>query len=142
MNVFSICCRCLFYLFWFLFVQAFVGKQNDTAIDDQQISWELVNYNSNKVGKYSAIWKISLREGIDPADDTVNLTVKTTVFVKADLTRYHQLLQSVKEADYTHDSWRAYQTVVNNNIVTKQSDQDDVDTGRSLFREMFAVVLF
>ncbi|MDQ7093938.1 Ig-like domain-containing protein [Desulfosporosinus sp. PR] len=48
--------------------------------------------------------------------------------VTADLTAYNAALAAVNQADYTADSWTAYQAVVAANIVTTANTQTEVDT--------------
>ncbi|MGI6363782.1 MAG: cell wall-binding repeat-containing protein [Bacillota bacterium] len=46
---------------------------------------------------------------------------------KADLTAYNAALAAVNEADYTAESWQAYQEVVLANTVTPENTQDEAD---------------
>jgi len=50
-----------------------------------------------------------------------------TAVEATDLTAYDEALAAVTEADYTADSWIAYQTVVAANIVTTDNTQAEVD---------------
>ena len=47
--------------------------------------------------------------------------------VEADLTAYNAAIAAVLEADYTAESWAAYQLVVNANLVTAANTQAEVD---------------
>ena len=49
------------------------------------------------------------------------------ITIHADLTAYNAALAAVKEADYTTDSWNAYQVVVAANVATDTDKQADVD---------------
>ncbi|NLY82810.1 MAG: hypothetical protein GX078_08640, partial [Clostridiales bacterium] len=49
------------------------------------------------------------------------------ITIHADLTAYNAALAAVTEANYTTDSWNAYQVVVAANLVTDTDKQTDVD---------------
>lgn len=91
------------------------------------LHWTIPDYEGEKVGAYTAIGTFQLPDGIDQSEDPLDLSVGATVFVKADLTRYIQLLQAVKKDDYTADSWQSYEAIVNSHVVTERSDQADVN---------------
>lgn len=70
-------------------------------------------------------------------DDIANKMTEATLAIekaqaslvkKADLDIYQDTLNSVKEADYTADSWANYQKVVVANVVTAEDSQSKVDT--------------
>ena len=52
----------------------------------------------------------------------------TVITIIADLTGYNAALSAVVEADYTTASWAVYQAIVDDNVVTDQNLQSEVDT--------------
>ena len=54
---------------------------------------------------------------------------------EADLTAYNEALAAVTEADYTTESWTAYQEVVEENVVTAENTQDEVDAATAAITE-------
>jgi len=60
---------------------------------------------------------------------TSNITTAQGDLVEiANLTNYTAALAAVIEAEYTTDSWTAYMLIVNENVVTDQNTQAEVDT--------------
>ena len=55
--------------------------------------------------------------------EALDLLVEVTI----DLIAYEAALAAVEEADYTADSWAAYQAVVAKNVVTTENNQAEVD---------------
>ena len=69
----------------------------------------------------------NLQSEVDTA--TANITAGQANLIEiADLTAYNLALSAVVEADYTTASWAIYQAVVDENIVTDQNLQSEVDT--------------
>ena len=69
----------------------------------------------------------NLQSEVDTA--TANITAAQANLIKlADLTAYNLALSAVVEADYTTASWAIYQAVVDENVVTEQNLQSEVDT--------------
>ena len=69
----------------------------------------------------------NLQSEVDTA--TANITAAQANLIKlADLTAYNLALSAVVEADYTTASWAIYQAIVDDNVVTDQNLQSEVDT--------------
>jgi len=62
---------------------------------------------------------------IDTSGNEAAQVVRTVIVV--DLTSYNEALSSVIQADYTSESWMTYQVVVDNNTVTKENTQIEID---------------
>ncbi|OXS25240.1 MAG: hypothetical protein BI182_05785 [Acetobacterium sp. MES1] len=69
-------------------------------------------------------------------DDTANRITEATIAIKtaqeslvkkADLTVYHDVLNSVMEEQCTPESWAIYRTIVEANVVTAEDPQEKVD---------------
>ncbi len=56
-----------------------------------------------------------------------NILIAEGIPQKVDLTAYNAALAKVKQADYTKESWTAYQKVVLANVVTEKNSQEEVD---------------
>lgn len=87
-------------------------------------------------GYTAASWnsyiKTVIANMINWRENAVELTAKTRNIIQAqklleaDLTQYNNVLNSVKEADYTSASWLAYQKVVNENAMTVHNTPTEV----------------
>lgn len=66
------------------------------------------------------------QDDIDEATENILDAQKDLVEV-ADMSDYKKVLAEVDEEDYTEESWKTYQDVVDENKVTEQNSQDEVD---------------
>lgn len=100
--------------------QAVLAKVNEA--DYTSASWTAYQtvVNANIVTKEDIANKIT--EATAAIEKAQEKLVK-----KADLTIYQDILDGVKEADYSADSWSAYQKVVAANVVTAENTQAEVD---------------
>lgn len=100
--------------------QAVLAKVNEA--DCTSASWTAYQtvVNANIVTKEDIANKIT--EATAAIEKAQEKLVK-----KADLTIYQDILDGVKEADYSADSWSAYQKVVAANVVTAENTQAEVD---------------
>lgn len=66
------------------------------------------------------------QESVNIAKDNIIVAQASLVHV-ANLNAYNEALGAVNQADYTDASWTAYQTIVDDNVVTNQNTQSEVD---------------
>ena len=59
--------------------------------------------------------------------DVINQAI-TNLVLKADLTAYNAALALVSKSDYTEESWSTYKAVVDDNLVTAEKTQTEVNT--------------
>lgn len=83
-----------------------------------------------------AIYQSVVADNVVTKEDIANRITEATLAIekaqeslvkKADLTIYNDVLESVKEPDYSVESWLIYQDVVAENVVTEESTQAEVD---------------
>lgn len=128
--------------------QTITGMDENTAANAQLISdiqLNLSNYNfDNMIARIEEVEKINIKiptvsqsteKVITYNEDiiktyTVNFTVKD-----ANLTEYNATLNAVNENDYTVESWNIYQSIINDNIVTVDSTEEEVTSAISIISE-------
>ncbi len=67
---------------------------------------------------------------VDAAEANI-IAAQASLVLKADLTDYNIALNAVDEGDWTPASWSTYMTVVNNNVVTEENTQAEVDAAEA-----------
>lgn len=106
-----------------------------TAFDAYQAALAKVNeadYTSASWTTYQAVVKANVVTKADIANKITEATLaiekaQLNLVKKADLTIYNDVLDNVKEADYSAETWAIYQTVVEANVVTEENTQAEVD---------------
>ncbi|WP_414151306.1 hypothetical protein ACIZ62_04370 [Acetobacterium carbinolicum] len=79
-----------------------------------------------KVVDANVVTKSDIANKITEATNAIEKAQESLV-KKADLDVYYDVLDTVKEADYTPESWADYQVIVNANVVTAEDTQAKVD---------------
>lgn len=79
-----------------------------------------------KVVLANVVTKTEIANKITEATLAIEKAQKSLV-KKADLSIYNDILESVKEADYSPDSWAIYQDIVADHQVTQENTQAEVD---------------
>lgn len=83
-----------------------------------------------------ALYQSVVDDNIVTKDDIANKITEATTAIekaqlslvkKADLTIYNDVLDNVKESDYSEETWSVYQAIVADNVVTEENTQAEVD---------------
>lgn len=106
-----------------------------TAFDAYQTALAKVNEADYTSASWTAYQTVVNANVVTKTDIANKITEATTAIEKAqlnlvkkaDLTVYQDILDNVKEADYSAESWAIYQTVVEANVVTAENTQAEVD---------------
>ncbi|OFV69851.1 hypothetical protein [Acetobacterium wieringae] len=100
--------------------EAVLGQVNED--DYTSASWDLYQ---DVVAK-NVVTKEDIANKITEATTAIE-KAQLSLVKKADLTIYNDVLESVKEADYSPETWAIYQAVVEANVVTEENTQAEVD---------------
>lgn len=105
------------------------------AFDEYQDVLAQVKEVDYTVATWTAYQKIVAANVVTKADLANKITeasvaiekAQENLIKKADLAVYNDILDNVKEADYTPDSWKTYKAIVDANVVTTEDTQAKVD---------------
>jgi hypothetical protein len=105
------------------------------AFDEYQAVLAQVNENDYTSASWTA-YQTVVKANVVTKEDIANKITTATLAIekaqlnlvkKADLTVYLDILDNVKEVDYSAESWAIYMEVVEDNIVTGENTQAEVD---------------
>lgn len=75
----------------------------------------------------NVVSQLSTQAEIDKATEKI-LEAQKKLKRKVDFTKYREVLASVREPDYTAETWAVYQTIIANIVITEESTQTEVNT--------------
>lgn len=105
------------------------------AFDEYQDVLAQVNEADYTTVTWAAYQKIVAANAVTKADLANKITeasvaiekAQENLIKKADLAVYNDIIDNVKETDYTPDSWKTYKAIVDANVVTAEDTQAKVD---------------